>query len=265
MSCHVMSCQRRRAVPLRPIWTITVAAKLDQIGVLVIKFRQNRLTLKGRSAGQRHTDRHTDRQTRVKITALQVCNRANIKQVIFRLCQNIVCRTTAPESALYVFMEGNSICRQCEWFCRYMYGWIARYGHCEYIFMSEFNNAHIIRWVLFQQLFWVAECCMAACFSQIFHKVVWRHVVAICRNHFSANLLASLSCWWKKFENRFRFNRVTVMTFVSSFSGTQSHSTIFKIANESKYTQHISEVELLVCKSRKSLSYTFVFVVYNNL
>jgi len=36
-----------------------VAAKLDKSRVLVTKFRQNRLTLKGRSAGQRHTDRHT--------------------------------------------------------------------------------------------------------------------------------------------------------------------------------------------------------------
>jgi len=38
------------------------------------KFRQNRLTLKGRSAGQRHTDTQTDtdRQTRLKIRALQV-------------------------------------------------------------------------------------------------------------------------------------------------------------------------------------------------
>jgi len=34
-----------------------VAAKLDQSRVLVTKFHQNRLTLKGRSAGQRHTDR----------------------------------------------------------------------------------------------------------------------------------------------------------------------------------------------------------------
>ena len=55
--------KRRRAVPLRPIWTIMVAAKLDQSRVLVTKFRQNRLTLKGRSAGQRHTDRQTDTQT----------------------------------------------------------------------------------------------------------------------------------------------------------------------------------------------------------
>jgi len=37
-----------------------VAAKLDQSRVLVTKFRQNRLTLKGRSAGQRHTDRQTN-------------------------------------------------------------------------------------------------------------------------------------------------------------------------------------------------------------
>ena len=63
MSCHVVSCQRRRKIPLRPIWTIMVAAKLDQSRVLVIKFRQNRLTLKGRSASRRHTDRQTDRQT----------------------------------------------------------------------------------------------------------------------------------------------------------------------------------------------------------
>jgi len=55
MSCHVMSCQRRRAVPLRPIWTITAAAKLDHSRVLVANFHRNRSTLKGRSAGQRHT------------------------------------------------------------------------------------------------------------------------------------------------------------------------------------------------------------------
>ena len=40
-----------------------VAAKLDQSRVLVTKFRHNWLTLKGRSAGQRHTDRQTDSQT----------------------------------------------------------------------------------------------------------------------------------------------------------------------------------------------------------
>jgi len=67
--------KRRRAVPLRPILTIMVAAKLDQSRVLVTKFRQNRLMLKGRSAGQRHIATH--RQTRLKIMALQVCNRAN--------------------------------------------------------------------------------------------------------------------------------------------------------------------------------------------
>ena len=53
--------KRRRAVPLRPSWTIMVAAKLDQSRVLVTKSRQNRLTLKGRSACHRHT--HTHRQT----------------------------------------------------------------------------------------------------------------------------------------------------------------------------------------------------------
>jgi len=73
--------KRRRAVPLQLMWTIMVAAKLDRSRVPVTTFRQNRLTLKGRSAGQRHTDTHklthTDRQTRLKIRALQVCNRAN--------------------------------------------------------------------------------------------------------------------------------------------------------------------------------------------
>jgi len=59
--------KRRCVVPLRPIWTIMVMAKLDQSRVLVSKFRQNRLTLKGKSAGQRHTDRQTHRQTRLKI------------------------------------------------------------------------------------------------------------------------------------------------------------------------------------------------------
>jgi len=55
--------KRRRAVPLRPIWTIMVAAKLDHSSVFVTKFRENRSTLKDRNAGQRHTDTHTDRQT----------------------------------------------------------------------------------------------------------------------------------------------------------------------------------------------------------
>jgi len=53
--------KRRRAVPLRPIWTIMVETKLDQSRVLVTKFHQNRSTVKGRSAGQRQTDRQTDK------------------------------------------------------------------------------------------------------------------------------------------------------------------------------------------------------------
>jgi len=76
--------KRRRTVPLRPIWTIMVAAKLDQSKVLVTKFRQNQLTVNGRSVGKRHTHRQTDRQTRLKIMALQVCNLANrILQLVF--------------------------------------------------------------------------------------------------------------------------------------------------------------------------------------
>jgi len=39
--------KRRRAIPLRPIWTIMVAAKLDHSRVLVTKFHQNRSTLEG--------------------------------------------------------------------------------------------------------------------------------------------------------------------------------------------------------------------------
>ena len=38
-----------------------VAAKLDHSRVLETKFRQNRSTLKGRSAGQRHTHTQTDK------------------------------------------------------------------------------------------------------------------------------------------------------------------------------------------------------------
>jgi len=52
--------KRRRAVTQQPIWTIMVAAKLDQSRVLVTKFRQNQLMLKGRSAGQKQTDRQTN-------------------------------------------------------------------------------------------------------------------------------------------------------------------------------------------------------------
>jgi len=59
--------------PLRPIWTIMVAAKLDHSRVLVTKFHQNRSTLKVEVPV---SDTQTDRQTRLKIMALQVCNRA---------------------------------------------------------------------------------------------------------------------------------------------------------------------------------------------
>jgi len=51
--------KRRHVVPLRPIWTIMVAAKLDHSRVLVTKFHQNQSTLMGRSVGQRQTDTHT--------------------------------------------------------------------------------------------------------------------------------------------------------------------------------------------------------------
>jgi len=74
--------KRRHTVPLQPIWTIMVAAKLDHSRVLVTKFHQNRSMLTGRNAGQRHT--HTDRQTNwLKIRALQVCNQAKNRATQF--------------------------------------------------------------------------------------------------------------------------------------------------------------------------------------
>jgi len=53
--------KKRHAVPLRPIWTIMVTAKLDHSRVLVTKFHQNWSTLKGRSASQRLTHTQTDK------------------------------------------------------------------------------------------------------------------------------------------------------------------------------------------------------------
>ena len=44
-------------MPLRPIWNIMVTAKLDHSRVIVTTFHQNQSVLKGRSAGQKHTDR----------------------------------------------------------------------------------------------------------------------------------------------------------------------------------------------------------------
>jgi len=70
-----------------------VTAKLDQSRVLVTEFHQNRSTLKGRSTGQGHTDTHTerDRQTRVKIRALQVCNRTKNELKTFSILVYLQC------------------------------------------------------------------------------------------------------------------------------------------------------------------------------
>jgi len=54
--------KRCSAVPLRPIWTIMVATKLDQSRVLVTKFRENRLTLKV-EVPVRDTQTYTHTQT----------------------------------------------------------------------------------------------------------------------------------------------------------------------------------------------------------
>jgi len=51
-------------VPLRLIWTIMVAAKLDHSRVPVTKLVSSKsINGEGRSAGQRQTDRQTDRLT----------------------------------------------------------------------------------------------------------------------------------------------------------------------------------------------------------
>jgi len=68
----------------------------SQLGVLVPELHQNRSTLKGRSAGQRHKDRHTDRQTRVKIMALQVCNRAKKKETTKQKYNVRICYAGRP-------------------------------------------------------------------------------------------------------------------------------------------------------------------------
>ena len=84
-------------VPLRPMWTIMVAAKLDHSRVLVTMFHQNRSTLKGRSADQRQTDR----QTWLKIRALHVCNRTKTAAA-FEMLDHIVCSHLACSRTLLV-------------------------------------------------------------------------------------------------------------------------------------------------------------------
>jgi len=64
----------------------------------VTKFHQNRLTLKGRSAGQRHTDRQTDRQTRLRKMALQVCSGANRHRHTSRLAFTARLRPPGPNA-----------------------------------------------------------------------------------------------------------------------------------------------------------------------
>jgi len=58
-----------------------VAAKLNQSRVLVTHFRQNRLTLKGRSAGQSHRDRHThtDRHTDSRTNSAEKNGRSDLQ------------------------------------------------------------------------------------------------------------------------------------------------------------------------------------------
>ena len=58
--------KRRRAVPLRPIWAIMVAAKLDKSGPCD-QVSSKSVNVEGRNAGQRHTHTKTHRQTADKL------------------------------------------------------------------------------------------------------------------------------------------------------------------------------------------------------
>jgi len=88
--------KRRRAVPLQPIWTIMVAAKVDQSRVLVTKFRQNRLTLKGRSAGRRHTDRQTTSAENNGPSGLQSDQQTDTRRQLIPVLASIA-RTKIPQ------------------------------------------------------------------------------------------------------------------------------------------------------------------------
>jgi len=66
-----------------------VAAKLDHSRVLVTKFCQNRLTLKGRSAGQRHTHRQTSSAENNGPSGLQLGSDQQFSLAVQR-CSNTV-------------------------------------------------------------------------------------------------------------------------------------------------------------------------------
>jgi len=92
--------KRCRAVPLRSIWSIMVAAKLDHSRVLVTKFHQNIGQRWRIEVPVRDTHTQTDRQTRLKIRALQVCNRSSnqlclASDIIWRWLQFLFFNTAA--------------------------------------------------------------------------------------------------------------------------------------------------------------------------
>ena len=65
-----------------------VAAKLDQSRVLATKLRQNRLTLKGRSTGQRHTDSQTNSAENNGPSGLESGQQINSLNEKVRECRN---------------------------------------------------------------------------------------------------------------------------------------------------------------------------------
>jgi len=82
--------------------------------------------------------------------------------------------------------------------------WDLYYGQSAYLLVSEPNNARITVQIFFQQQFWVAEPCMAACFTQVMSTAIFEHFshgsVATClrcgwivNDDFVAHLLLNLS------------------------------------------------------------------------
>jgi len=79
----------KRCCALRPIWTIMVAAKLDQSRVLVTKFHQYRLTLKGISASQRYTHRQTNSAENNGPSGLQSSQHNKMQDGTFTTCVTV--------------------------------------------------------------------------------------------------------------------------------------------------------------------------------
>ena len=95
-----------------------VAAKQDQSRVLVTKFRQNRLALKGRSTGPRHTDRQTDVYTHTHTHTHRQTNLAENKGTsgfaigpTDRLFAGLPCPTAEARRRYFYTVQVNKRCK----------------------------------------------------------------------------------------------------------------------------------------------------------